>query len=93
VGWDGGVGGAIEAPPTPPPLHWELPSPVAAAILRAGQPGALPLAAALDQADRLARLRLLLDDGAIAPDDARLAALPAGAARVFRQIGPETQAE
>jgi HD-like signal output (HDOD) protein len=70
-------------------LEWGLPPPVGAAILRAGRSGTQPLAEALGQADRLARLRLLRDDGALAPDAPLLAALAGPAARVFERIGPE----
>jgi HD-like signal output (HDOD) protein len=67
-------------------LHWELPPPIGAAILRAGRAGTQPLAEALGQADRVARLRLLADAGLLAPDDARLAALAPAAARVFERL-------
>lgn len=67
-------------------LHWELPPPIAAAILRAGRAGTQPLAEALGQADRVARLRLLTDAGLLAADDPQLAALPHPAARVFERL-------
>lgn len=49
--------------------EWDFPPAVAAAIEQAGQAGAAPLAQALAQGDRLAKLRLLVDAGAIAIDD------------------------
>jgi HD-like signal output (HDOD) protein len=70
-------------------LFWELPPPIGAAILRAGQSGAQPLALALGQADQLARLRLLFDQGALVEDDPLLAALNGPAARVFERLAPE----
>ncbi len=66
--------------------QWELPPPVGAAILQAGQPDAPPLAQALYQGDRLARLRILLDAGVEGAPE--LAATLAGAqARVFDKLG------
>jgi HD-like signal output (HDOD) protein len=53
--------------------EWAFPPEVAAAIEQAGEPGAPPLAQALAQGDRLAKLRLLLDAGAIAADHPHLA--------------------
>jgi len=72
-------------------LHWTLPPPIAAAILQAGQTGGAitPLAQALGEADHLARLRLLFDHGALAADASPLAALDAGAARVFERLAPD----
>ena len=67
--------------------HWELPAPVGAAIVRAGRAGTQPLAEALGRAVHLARLRLLYDAGALAPDDARLAALPPLQAEAFARLG------
>lgn len=51
--------------------EWDFPPAVAAAIEQAGQAGAAgaPLAQALAQGDRLAKLRLLVDAGALAIDD------------------------
>ncbi|WP_296945664.1 HDOD domain-containing protein [uncultured Massilia sp.] len=69
--------------------HWELPAPVAGAIVRAGRAGTRPLAEALGQADRLAKLRLLFDAGALGADDARLATLPAAQAHVFGRLGDD----
>jgi HD-like signal output (HDOD) protein len=68
-------------------LQWELPAPVAAAIVRAGRAGARPLADALGRAVHLARLRLLYDAGALAADDARLAALARPEAEAFARLG------
>lgn len=48
---------------------WAFPPEVAAAIEQAGATGAPPLAQALAQGDRLAKLRLLLDAGVLAADD------------------------
>jgi HD-like signal output (HDOD) protein len=69
-------------------LQWELPPPIAAAILGAAAPGeATPLAGALDRADRLARLRILLDEGLLAPADPALSSLEPAAARVLERLG------
>jgi HD-like signal output (HDOD) protein len=69
-------------------LQWELPPPIAAAILGAAAPGeATPLAGALGRADRLARLRILLDEGLLAPADPALSSLEPGAARVLERLG------
>ena len=56
--------------------QWELPPPVAAAILQSGQPGGPPLAQALRTGERLATLRVLLDSNVEGTRDAvdRLAA-------------------
>jgi HD-like signal output (HDOD) protein len=50
--------------------HWEFPAEVTQAIEQAGAPDASNLARALAQGDRIAKLRLLLDAGAVAEDDA-----------------------
>jgi HD-like signal output (HDOD) protein len=50
--------------------HWEFPAEVAQAIEQAGAPDASPLARALVQGDRIAKLRLLIDAGSVAEDDA-----------------------
>lgn len=68
-------------------LAWKLPPPIGAAILRAGPGASQPLAALLDQAARLATLRLLLDDGALDADDPLLDFADARAARAFERIG------
>ncbi|MES2150508.1 MAG: HDOD domain-containing protein [Pseudomonadota bacterium] len=47
---------------------WDFPDTVAAAIAKAGQPDAAPLARALALADRLAKLRLLVDAGQLDAD-------------------------
>lgn len=78
-------------------LHWELPPPIAAAILQAAQSAqsgdadgsSTPLAKALGEADRLARLRLLFDHGALGPDAPELAGLDPDSARVFERLAPE----
>jgi HD-like signal output (HDOD) protein len=49
--------------------HWEFPQDVSEAIAQAGEPGTA-LAQALALGDRIAKLRLLLDAGIIAEDDA-----------------------
>lgn len=68
--------------------HWALPPFVAAAVVRAGRAGTIPLAEALGRADLLARLRLLVDHGVYGIDEPALAALLAGpAGRVFERIG------
>jgi HD-like signal output (HDOD) protein len=70
-------------------LQWELPPPIAAAILGAAAPGqATPLAQALAEADRLARLRLLLDAGLLQSGDPGLSSLDPGAARVLERLAP-----
>ncbi|MFK3737908.1 HDOD domain-containing protein [Massilia sp. TN1-12] len=70
-------------------LHWELPPTIAAAIVRAGRPATQPLAAALGEADRVARLRLLLDAGLLAPGDPLLAGLGAASTRVLERLGAD----
>jgi HD-like signal output (HDOD) protein len=49
--------------------HWDFPAEVVEAIAWAGDPDGPHLARALTQGDRIAKLRLLLDAGVIAPDD------------------------
>lgn len=49
--------------------HWDFPVEVVDAIARAGDPDAPQLAQALDQGDRIAKLRLLLDGHVIDEDD------------------------
>jgi len=56
-------------------LHWEFPETVAGAILEGSRADASPLGQVLAQGDRLAKLRLLADGGAIAPDHPLLAAV------------------
>jgi len=53
--------------------HWEFPGNVAQAIAQGGDPDGSPLAQALAQGDRLAKLRLLIDAGVIDEDDALVA--------------------
>jgi HD-like signal output (HDOD) protein len=70
-------------------MQWELPPPIAAAILGAAGKGPSadqPLARALGRAEQLALLRLLVDDGLLAADDPAVAGLDAGAARVFERL-------
>lgn len=50
--------------------HWDFPQEVSAAIARAGEPGDAVLAQALNQGDRIAKLRMLVDAHAIDEDDA-----------------------
>ena len=50
--------------------HWEFPQEVTDAIAQAGVPDCPHLAQALYQGDRIAKLRLLLDAGVVAEDDA-----------------------
>ena len=72
-------------------LQWELPPPIAAAILGAqgdGPAAAQPLARALGAAERVAVLRLSLDTGMLAHDDPALAGLGADAARVLERLAP-----
>jgi HD-like signal output (HDOD) protein len=49
--------------------HWDFPAEVVEAIAWAGDPDGPQLAQALTQGDRIAKLRLLLDAGVIAPED------------------------
>jgi HD-like signal output (HDOD) protein len=78
-------------------LYWELPPPVAAAILGAGAGAgiatsasapATPLARTLERAVRIARLRLLADHGLLAPGSPLLAGLDALDSRVFERLAP-----
>jgi HD-like signal output (HDOD) protein len=72
-------------------LYWDLPPPVAAAILGAGSassPPATPLARTLERAVRIARLRLLADHGLLAPGSPSLAALDGAGQRVFGRLAP-----
>jgi HD-like signal output (HDOD) protein len=67
--------------------QWGLPDFVAAAILRAGVPGAGPLADTLGRAGLLARLRLLVDHGIYATGEEPVAGLLAGpAGRHFERL-------
>ncbi|MFC0251746.1 HDOD domain-containing protein [Massilia consociata] len=65
--------------------QWEFPPPVAKAILEAGRPDAPPLAQALHEGDRLAKLRLLLDVGA-AGAQGTAAALDGARRRIFDKL-------
>jgi HD-like signal output (HDOD) protein len=49
--------------------HWEFPADVSDAIAQAGNPGESHLAQALALGDRIAKLRLLIDDFVLTPDD------------------------
>jgi HD-like signal output (HDOD) protein len=72
-------------------LYWDLPPPVAAAILSAGSlPDALatPLSRTLQRALGVARLRLLADHGLLAPDSPAVASLDAAQQRVFERLAP-----
>lgn len=72
-------------------LAWELPAAIGAAILRADDPEGFGLAAALGQADRLAKLRMLHDGGALEAGDALLSALAGPAAQVFERLAAEDE--
>jgi HD-like signal output (HDOD) protein len=50
--------------------HWDFPQVVADAIGHAGKPGQDPLAQALTQGDRIAKLRLMIDAGVLTEEDA-----------------------
>jgi len=72
-------------------LQWELPPPIAAAILGApgtGPSAGQPLAATLGQAERLALLHLLVDSGALAEDDPAVTALDRASVRVLERLAP-----
>jgi HD-like signal output (HDOD) protein len=72
-------------------LQWELPPPVAAAILGAqgeGPSAGQPLAMTLGRAERIAVLRLLLDAGMLDPADPAVAGLDAASARVLERLAP-----
>lgn len=56
-------------------LHWEFPETVAGAILEGSRADGSPLGRVLAQGDRLAKLRLLADAGAVAPDHSLMAAI------------------
>jgi HD-like signal output (HDOD) protein len=70
-------------------LKWELPPPIAAAILGAGGDGpsaGQPLALTLGRAEHLAQLALLLEAGVLAQDDPAIAGLETGSGRVFERL-------
>jgi HD-like signal output (HDOD) protein len=69
--------------------YWEFPLRVSHAIAHTREPGADPLAQALARGDYLARLRVLMDAGQLAPDDAQLAALDAREAKCFDKLRSE----
>ena len=56
-------------------LHWQFPENVAGAILEKESANASPLARVLATSDRLAKLRLLEDAGAVSADDPLLSAI------------------
>jgi hypothetical protein len=68
-------------------LHAERCARAASLDARDAQARALPRAPG--QADDLARLRLLFDDGALLEDDALLASLDGPMSRVFERLAPE----
>lgn len=68
---------------------WEFPVTVSIAIEQAGLPGAPPLAQALALADRIAMLRMLVDAGQLAADDARVRELGPAAAACFQKLSQE----
>jgi len=72
-------------------LQWELPPPIAAAILGAlgsGPSAGQPLASTLGQAERLTLLRLRIDDGDLATEDPAVAALDRASVRVLERLAP-----
>jgi HD-like signal output (HDOD) protein len=72
-------------------LQWELPPPIAAAVLGAqgrGPSAGQPLAQALGRAERLAILRLLLDAGMLGADAPAVTGLDAASARVLERLAP-----
>jgi HD-like signal output (HDOD) protein len=72
-------------------LQWELPPPIAAAILGAGgsgPSGGQPPAVTLGQAERLALLRLRIDDGDLAGEDPAVADLDRAFVRVLERLAP-----
>jgi HD-like signal output (HDOD) protein len=68
---------------------WEFPVTVSVAIEQAGQTRAPPLAEVLALADRVAALRMLVDAGALAPDDPRVQALGTAGAACFDKLRHE----
>ena len=66
--------------------QWELPPPVGAAILQAGEAGGLPLAQALRMGERLATLRVLCEAGVEGAQDA-VAGLAEDERRIFDKLG------
>lgn len=69
---------------------WEFPPGVAQAILQAGQPDATPLAQALHEGDRLAKLRVLCDAGS-ADATALAATLSGPQAHIFDKLRPNQE--
>jgi HD-like signal output (HDOD) protein len=68
---------------------WEFPVTVSVAIEQAGQTRAPPLAEVLALADRVAALRMLVDAGALTPDDPRVQALGTAGAACFDKLRHE----
>ncbi|MDB5917153.1 MAG: hypothetical protein JWR40_1387 [Massilia sp.] len=68
---------------------WEFPVTVSVAIEQAGQTRAPPLAEVLALADRVATLRMLVDAGALAPDDPRVQGLGTAGAACFDKLRHE----
>jgi HD-like signal output (HDOD) protein len=68
---------------------WEFPAAVSVAIADAGLPDAPPAAQALALADRVATLRVLVDDGQLAPDDPAVLALEPAAMACFAKLSNE----
>jgi HD-like signal output (HDOD) protein len=66
--------------------HWEFPASVVHAIAQAGQAGTGALPAALSHGDLLAKLRVLLDAGMLAPGDPLLQGLTPGQRRCFDKL-------
>jgi HD-like signal output (HDOD) protein len=69
--------------------EWDFPAEVAAAIEQAGESGAPPLAQALAQGDRLAKLRLLVDGGVLAADPQVADGMDAVQRRCFDKLRTE----
>jgi HD-like signal output (HDOD) protein len=69
---------------------WEFPPGVAQAVLQAGEYEATPLAQALHEGDRLAKLRVLCDAG-IGDAGDMAAALSGDQLRIFDKLGPNVE--
>lgn len=65
---------------------WEIPAPVVEAIEQAGEPDAPPLARLLACADRVSKLRMLVDAARIPEDSPDVQALSADERRVFAKL-------
>jgi HD-like signal output (HDOD) protein len=66
--------------------HWEFPAGVVHAIGQSGKPGGVPLATALAEGDRLARLRVLVDEGLLKASDPLLDELAPARRRLFDKL-------